>query len=107
MAWDRHSLRSEVTRRGTTLTAIAQAAGLESSACRTALTRRNRAGEQALADTEMVSLYEVLSGANGPASAAHGWMAILFLLVGGGGGLAILMLMVVEQLFCASGSAFF
>lgn len=47
--WDRHSIKAEVHRRETTLTAIAVAAGLDASACRSALVRRHIAGEQALA----------------------------------------------------------
>ena len=48
--WDRHAIKAEVHRRETTLTAIALAAGLDPSACRSALVRRHIAGEQALAD---------------------------------------------------------
>lgn len=47
--WDRHSIKAEVHRRETTLTAIAIAAGLNVSACRSALVRRHIAGEKALA----------------------------------------------------------
>ncbi|HQS09518.1 MAG TPA: helix-turn-helix domain-containing protein [Xanthobacteraceae bacterium] len=46
---DRHEIRAEVHRRETTLTAIAVAANLNPSACRSALVRRHLAGEQALA----------------------------------------------------------
>jgi len=48
--WDRHAIKAEVHRRETTLTAIAIAAGLDPSACRSALSRRHIAGERALAD---------------------------------------------------------
>lgn len=48
--WDRHAIKAEVHRRGTTLTAIANAASLDPSACRSALVRRHIAGEQALAE---------------------------------------------------------
>lgn len=47
--WDKHAIRAEVHRKGTTLTRIALDAGLEASACRTALIRRHYAGERALA----------------------------------------------------------
>ncbi|MEW6124141.1 MAG: helix-turn-helix domain-containing protein [Pseudomonadota bacterium] len=47
--WDRHTIKAEVHRAGTTLTAIAIAAGLDPSACRSALVRRHIAGEAALA----------------------------------------------------------
>lgn len=50
VVWDRHAIRAEVHRRETTLTAIALAAGLDQSACRSALVRRHLAGERALAD---------------------------------------------------------
>ncbi|WP_024278030.1 helix-turn-helix domain-containing protein [Xanthobacter sp. 126] len=48
--WDKHEIKAEVARRGSTLTGIAMVAGLEPSACRVALCRRNIQGEQALAD---------------------------------------------------------
>ena len=47
---DRHAIKAEVHRRGTTLTAIAIAANLDPSACRSALLRRHIGGEHALAD---------------------------------------------------------
>lgn len=47
--WDKYAIRAEVHRRGSTLTKIAMTAGLEASACRVALVRRNYAGEKALA----------------------------------------------------------
>ncbi|MFG1318045.1 helix-turn-helix domain-containing protein [Xanthobacter autotrophicus] len=47
--WDKHEIKAEVARKGRTLTGIAVAAGLEPSACRVALCRRNIRGEQALA----------------------------------------------------------
>lgn len=49
VVWDRHAIKAEVHRRGTTLTAIALAADLDPSACRSALVRRHIAGEKALA----------------------------------------------------------
>lgn len=49
VVWDRHAIKAEVHRRGSTLTAIALAAGLDASACRSALVRRHIAGEQVLA----------------------------------------------------------
>lgn len=50
VVWDRHSIKAEVHRRGTTLRAIALAAGLHYTACSSALIRRHLAGEKALAD---------------------------------------------------------
>lgn len=47
---DRHTIRAEVHRKGATLRAIALQAGLDESACRSALIRRHVAGEQALAN---------------------------------------------------------
>ncbi|MDQ2084556.1 helix-turn-helix domain-containing protein [Xanthobacteraceae bacterium Astr-EGSB] len=47
--WDRHAIKAEVHRRGLTLLGIAQAAGLEPSACKVALRRRNYRGEAAIA----------------------------------------------------------
>lgn len=47
--WNRHEIKAEVTRRRSTLTRVATDAGLEPSACRVALCRRNIKGEQALA----------------------------------------------------------
>lgn len=49
IAWDKHAIRAEVTRRGATLTGIALEAGLSEGACRQALSRRHIAGEKALA----------------------------------------------------------
>ncbi|MBK5958763.1 Nlp family transcriptional regulator [Rhodoplanes elegans] len=47
--WDRHAIKAEVHRRGLTLIGIARAAGLEDSACKVALHRRNFRGERAIA----------------------------------------------------------
>ena len=47
--WDRFSIKAEVQRRGESLTGLAIDAGLEESACRVALVRRNIRGEQAIA----------------------------------------------------------
>lgn len=47
--WNRHEIKAEVTRRRSTLTRVATDAGLEPSACRVALCRRNIKGELALA----------------------------------------------------------
>lgn len=46
---DRHEIKAEVHRRGSTLGEIARDAGLDESACRCALIRRHLAGERALA----------------------------------------------------------
>lgn len=47
--WDRFSIKAEVQRRGESLTGLAIGAGLEESACRVALVRRNTRGEKAIA----------------------------------------------------------
>lgn len=47
--FDRHAIKAEVHRRGFTLVGLARAAGLEPSACKVALRRRNVRGEQAIA----------------------------------------------------------
>jgi len=48
--WDRYAIVAEIHRRGLTLVGLAQAAGLEPSACKVAVLRRNYAGERAIAD---------------------------------------------------------
>jgi Ner family transcriptional regulator len=47
--FDRHAIKAEVHRRGLTLVGIARSAGLEPSACKVALRRRNHGGERAIA----------------------------------------------------------
>lgn len=47
--WDRHAIKAELGRRGLTLVAVARDAGLEPSACKVALRRRNWGGEAAIA----------------------------------------------------------
>lgn len=47
--WDRHTILAEIKRRGMTLSGIAEDAGLEGSACRHGIARRNRNGAQAIA----------------------------------------------------------
>lgn len=47
--WGKHEIKAEVMRKRSTLTRVATEAGLEPSACRVALCRRNIRGEQALA----------------------------------------------------------
>lgn len=47
--WDRHAIKAALYRRGVTLIGLARAAGIEPSATRTALLRRNRPGEAAIA----------------------------------------------------------
>ena len=47
---DRHAIIAEIHRSGSSLRKLALAAGLEPSACRVALHRRHRAGEQAIAE---------------------------------------------------------
>jgi len=49
VVWDRHTILAEVRRRGMTLSGIAQDAGLEGSACRHGIARRNRNGAKAIA----------------------------------------------------------
>jgi Ner family transcriptional regulator len=49
VAWDRHAIKAEIHRRGSTLTEVALAAGLHSSTCRVALIRPLPAGEAAIA----------------------------------------------------------
>lgn len=46
--WDRFKIRAEVHRRGSTLTEIAQQAGIAESSCRMALVGASRAGAEAL-----------------------------------------------------------
>lgn len=48
--WDRHSILAEIRRRGMTLSGIAEDAGLEGSACRHGIARRNRNGAIAIAE---------------------------------------------------------
>lgn len=50
MGWDRHAIKAAVHRKGLTLVGIARARGLEPSACKVALRRRNFAGERAIAE---------------------------------------------------------
>lgn len=47
--WDRHTILAEIRRRGMTLSGIAEDAGLEGSACRHGIARRNRNGALAIA----------------------------------------------------------
>lgn len=51
MRWDRHAIKAAVHRKGLTLVGIARARGLEPSACKVALRRRNFAGERAIAES--------------------------------------------------------
>lgn len=53
--WDRYAIRAELNRRGYTLIGLAQAAGLEPSACRVALLRPNTAGERVIAQALQVN----------------------------------------------------
>jgi len=46
--WDRHAIKAEIHRRGQTLTRLALAAGLDPSACRSALMRPSPGGEAAI-----------------------------------------------------------
>lgn len=48
--WDAHAIKAEIHRRGKTLTALAEEAGLEASAVRVALCRRHTQGEAAIAE---------------------------------------------------------
>ena len=47
--WDRHAIKAEIHRRGKTLTRLSLDAGLDPSACRCALLRRQPRGERAIA----------------------------------------------------------
>lgn len=47
--WDRHAIKAEVHRRGSTLVDIARRSGIEPSSTKVALRRTNRAGERAIA----------------------------------------------------------
>lgn len=49
VVWDRHTILAEIRRRGMTLSGIAQDAGLEGSAARHGIARRNRNGAMAIA----------------------------------------------------------
>lgn len=48
--WDKHAIKAEIHRRGKTLAAVAEEAGLEVSACSVALKKRWKRGEKAIAD---------------------------------------------------------
>lgn len=48
--WDRHEIKAAIHRRGKTLFALAQEAGIEASSCWVALNRRHRAGEAAISN---------------------------------------------------------
>ncbi|RLQ88881.1 helix-turn-helix domain-containing protein [Notoacmeibacter ruber] len=48
--WNRHSIKTEVHRRGMSLSGIARDAGLAESACRLALMGMNRKGADAIAE---------------------------------------------------------
>lgn len=58
-AWDRHAIRAEVARRGSTLTAIALAAGLNPGSCRAALSKCFPAADRAIADFLSIPLFEL------------------------------------------------
>lgn len=57
--WDRFSIKAEIQRRGETLTGLAIDAGLEDSACRVALVRRNFRGEEVIAKFLGISVEEL------------------------------------------------
>lgn len=59
--WDRHAIREEVWRRGSTLNKIDKAYGLTPSSARVALHRPNKAGERALSDFLGVPVEELFS----------------------------------------------
>ena len=58
-AWDAPGILAEVKRKGSTLTGLAEANGLNSSACRTALSRPFPAADKVIADFIGVSLHEL------------------------------------------------
>lgn len=70
---DRHDIKAEVHRRGLTLVGLSRAAGLEDSACKVALRRRNFGGERAIAaalDTDPSVLWPERYP-SGPVSPVH------------------------------------
>jgi Ner family transcriptional regulator len=67
-AWDRHAIREEVWRRGSTLNKIDKAYGLTPSSARVALHRPNKAGERALSDFLGVSVDELFRYRTSPAN---------------------------------------
>lgn len=60
--WDRFRIKSEVHRRGKTLTEVAVEAGLSESACRMALLGASRKGAVALSDFLGVPLHILFPG---------------------------------------------
>ena len=61
-AWDRFRIKAEVHRRGSTLTEIAQKAGIAESSCRMALTGGSRKGALALAKFLNVPMHQLFPG---------------------------------------------
>lgn len=58
-SWDAPGILAEVKRRGSTLTKLAEDNGLNSSACRTALSRPFPAADKVISDFIGVSLHEL------------------------------------------------
>lgn len=57
--WDRHAIRAEIHRRGSTLTNIALDNGLGASSCRVALLTPSPAANRAISDFLGVPLHEL------------------------------------------------
>ncbi len=75
--WDRHAIREEVWRRGSTLNRIDRKYGLTPSSARVALRRPNKAGELALSDflgvpVEDLFRYRTASSPENGSASEHG-----------------------------------
>jgi Ner family transcriptional regulator len=57
--WDRHAIRAEVARRGSTLTAISVAAGLNPAACSSTFSKCYLAADRAIAEFLGIPLFEL------------------------------------------------
>lgn len=60
--WDRHEILAEVRRRGMSLSGISKDAGLEASACRHGIARRNRKGAVAIAEALGILFNDLFPG---------------------------------------------
>lgn len=60
--WDRHMILALVRQRGMTLSGIAEDAGLEGSACRHGIARRNRRGAEAIASALGIAFETLFPG---------------------------------------------
>lgn len=66
--WDKHEIKAEIGRRGSTLLSISLAAGLDPSACRVALYRPLPGGEKAIAEFLGVTRAELWPDRHGGSS---------------------------------------